>query len=136
MWVLLIAALFSRSFLENLYSKILQKAQDAEDKADRNEEVASEPELSDDEVATTEKKDGDLSEDDRKVLNAFNTSRYAYRSLSGLAKEAQLTKQEVQGILKDLMAKGFVGQLIGKDNRMLWFLTERGKKYSYLTANS
>jgi hypothetical protein len=124
-----IAALFSRSFLENLYNKILQQVQDVEAKVERIEEVASEPESSDDEIATAKQKESSLPENNLKVLSALNGSKYAYRSLSGLARQAQLTKQETQHVLNDLLAKGFVGQTMGKNNRTLWFLTERGKTY-------
>lgn len=68
-----------------------------------------------------------LSETEAKVLKAMCESRFATRTISGVAKDAQLTKAAVQVTYGSLISKGLVDQTTNKDGQPRWFVTSLGR---------
>ena len=124
----LVAAVFSKSFLENMYSKVIQQVKKVEDEVQELKEQESEPEITDTSTTETEQQEAELSEHERNILFAFGTGKYSYRSFSGIKRETDLTKEIVQQSLDSLVSKALLAQTSGKDNQKLWYLTVLGKK--------
>lgn len=68
-----------------------------------------------------------LSVTEEKVLKAMCESRFATRSISGVAKDADLTKAAVQATYGSLISKGLVEQTTNKDGQPRWFVTSLGR---------
>lgn len=127
----LIAAVFSRNFLESVYSKIIQQVKKAENDAREVKEAASEPdeaETNKSSIMQLEQQRVKLSESEIKVLSAFGTGKYNFRSFSGIKNETDLAKEIVQDSLISLVSKELAIQTYGKDNQRLWYLTTSGKR--------
>jgi hypothetical protein len=141
----LLGAISSRAFIQTLSSKVLQEAQDANRKATKAEkrvdelkdevkpiiEQATEP----DDDTTVEKQDisiqtiipPKLSDNETAVLEALNSSKYALRSKSGIAKQIGLERSEVNSILNRLIEKNLAAGVQGK-NGVRWAMTPEGRR--------
>ena len=127
----LIAAVFSRSFLENIYNKVIRQAQKAEKEAQEVKYASSEPDEAEDishSMTILEQQREKLSKNDNKVLSAFGTGKYNFRSISGIKNETNLRKETVQDSLISLVSKAIIIQTYGKDNQRLWYLSTSGKR--------
>jgi fluoride ion exporter CrcB/FEX/DNA-binding MarR family transcriptional regulator len=124
----LVAAVFSKSFLENMYGKIMQQVNKVQDEVKELKEQESEPELTDSVITESKQQDSELSENERKVLFAFGVGKYSYRSFSGIKNETNLDRSIVQASLDSLVSKALLSQTFGKDNQHLWYLTILGKR--------
>jgi fluoride ion exporter CrcB/FEX len=120
----LVAAVFSKSFLENMYSKVMQQVNKVKDEVQELKEQESEPELTDSSITESKRQDSELSESERKVLFAFGVGKYSYRSFSGIKNETNLEKGIVRECLDSLVSKA----LLAQDNQRLWYLTTLGKR--------
>lgn len=69
-----------------------------------------------------------LSEAEEKVLKKMCESPFATRTISGVAKEAELTKTAVQVTYRSLISKGLVEQTANKDGQPRWFVTSLGRR--------
>lgn len=127
----LIAALFSRSFLESMYSRVIRQAKKAEDEALEVKGANSEPdEPENDRSLKTEllHERENLTENENKILYAFGIGKYTFRSFSGLKSETALSKDVVQSNLDSLVSKELIVKTFGNDRQCLWYLTLTGKK--------
>jgi len=132
----LIAAIFSDKFIDTIGDKILQKAGNAEKKAqESNEKVntmiekEAEPEKSRQNdmesriLNLNETKSTAQNQDAQKIINALKSTNYKFRILSGIAEETGLTENVVKKLLLDLQDKGLVKQ-IDTGKRIVWTLDE------------
>jgi DNA-binding IclR family transcriptional regulator len=75
-----------------------------------------------------------LNEKSARVLGAFSRSGYSLRTATGLSKDAQLPKPEVQLALSDLISQGLVQQL-ANDKGVRFYLTVEGRKADVILNN-
>ena len=68
-----------------------------------------------------------VSEIELKVLKAMVESRFVTRSLSGVAKEAYLSKAVVQATYGALIAKGMIEQVENAEGSLRWRVTSLGR---------
>jgi len=124
----LLAAVFSRRFLENVYNKLLQQVDQIKDDVNKIEEASTEPEASEHKITSQAFTDEGISNEDIRVLRALSSGKFFFRSVSGLASDTQLAKPIVSERLSDLIQKGFVTQKTGKDGRPRWSLSAKGRE--------
>jgi hypothetical protein len=141
----LVAAISSRAFIRTISDRILNEVKQAkrevqeakkevqEVKEDVQEVHADfEPILSqqtEDEVsvgrAAQPAPEDKIGEIEQRVLRAFSNSRFALRTIGGVASETSIGIPELEGILSELSARGMVGQRMGKKG-MRWYITQKG----------
>src|ERR1051325_4637867 len=134
----LVAAISSRAFIRTISDRILNEVKQAkrevqEAKKDVQEVHADfEPILSqqtEDEVsvgrAAQPAPEDKIGEIEQRVLRAFSNSRFALRTIGGVASETSIGIPELEGILSELSARGMVGQRMGKKG-MRWYITQKG----------
>lgn len=68
-----------------------------------------------------------LTDIELKVLKAMVSSRFVSRSVSGVAKDANLTKAAVQTTYGSLIAKGLVEQIKNSEGSPRWVVTALGR---------
>jgi hypothetical protein len=123
----LIAAIFSKRFIEDLYSIVMKAKKEAEEANKRVSELEdSKSEIDDDDTAklisskfTISEKSED-KESMNKVVRAILQSNYSFRTLSGIAKSSGLSKEIVANALTDLKAKGLAESKLGKQGNYVW----------------
>jgi hypothetical protein len=141
----LIAAISSSAFIQTLSDRILNEAkaarkQAAEAKAEAvraTDQVAevqatvepiidrqTEPEPVAEAVAIAASTEV-VSEKERKILEAFARSRFTHRTVNGLSVDTGLGSRELESLLPELAARGFVDKLQGKTGPR-WFITPEG----------
>lgn len=142
---MLIASIFSKRLIDNLGKKIFN----IEDIRQEIENAQTEPEAKDDlpknerdeleqklktaettkpdatQTLTTEQKDQAI-DDTNKLLANMQSSRYKFRTLSGLAKSTQLDESKVFVILEILKSKNIV-EKVTKDGKTYFKLSDRGQ---------
>ncbi|MDP2181899.1 MAG: hypothetical protein Q8K99_04935 [Actinomycetota bacterium] len=139
----LVAAISSRQFINTVSQRVLEAAREAkEDAAEARAtlEQVIEPEDVDDRsgtagfAATAEfavtgvaQQGPPLSEDEIKVMQVMANSSFALRSLSGLAKQAEIDPNRTRIALVSLVEKGFVGEGATQSGYPRWFLTTKGR---------
>ncbi len=127
----LIAAIFSDSFIDRLGERVLEKANRAEkqsaetgQKLNTLLEHLSEPE----EVEEAEKEhtsaieglfSGKQREQVDQVVHAFKEKEHKLRTAAGIAKETQLSPQQVEHVLEELAGKN-ITRKISTDKQTLW----------------
>lgn len=125
-----LAAFFSRRFLDDLYvkiSKVELKADEAQKTADRIDDNNNEIDDIDnyivkkkiiDEVPTTNK---NITKDKiKKVINSIISSKFTYRTVKGIAKETEILESDVQDILLLFKKLGFAAVKKNKENIDVW----------------
>jgi hypothetical protein len=141
----LVAAISSTAFIRTLSDRILSEAKAARKEAEEakleaaqakdevlevqatidpiiDKETEPEPTL---ENAGKRSVMAGLSEDARKLLDAFARSKYTHRSVRGLSKDTGLEPPDVERILADLVKQGLVSQRDSKGG-LRWFITQEG----------
>jgi hypothetical protein len=124
----LIAAVFSRRFLESIYSRVMQKVGKLETEVEDLKEVASEPETPGQEPTSEELSKADVSDDDYQLMHAMSSGKYLYRSLGGLAKETSLPKEKINRSLNSMIAKNLIGQRSNREGKQRWYLASDGRR--------
>lgn len=131
----LIAAIFSDKFIDAIGEKILKKAKEAEKKAEESNnkvntviDKRAEPEEDEEPVERRINNYKEFTETKsmssiQKILKSLKNDQYDYRTLSGIAKETDLTKITVSKILKDLQEKSIVSK-VKSGKRTLWTLNK------------
>lgn len=123
-----LAAVFSRNFLENIYNKVLQQVGSINDKVKMMEQVTEEPDISESDKQNMGEVKGQLEQDDITVLNAFTNGRFAYRAIPGLTKDSGLERKQVEKCLNKLMASQLVESRINDKQQMRYYLSGQGRK--------
>ena len=124
----LVAAAFSRTFLENIYGLVMRKVSKLESDVEGLKEAASEPDAPAGEIAEDELRRAEVSKDEYEVMRAMSTGKYLYRSLTGLAKDTGLTKAEINRSLNSMIAKNLIAQRSNKEGRLRWHLAPEGRR--------
>ncbi len=123
----LLAAIFSKRFIEDVYTRIMKAEKDSQEAKQIVKEFEnSKTEIDDDEetvlsfkTSFTKGFDGD-KENVKRVVRAILQSQYSYRTLSGIAKETNLNKEIVANILTTLKANGFAESKQNKQGSYVW----------------
>ena len=138
----LVAAVSSRAFIRSLSDKVMQEVRRVDRKADDTQmQVAEvqatvapfvETETGDDatenlRALSCEKSLKPLTDDEKSILKALSLSPFLMRSLSGLSKQTQLEKPNVNMALSNLIARGYIQQRVGERPR--WYVTSAGREF-------
>lgn len=145
----LLAAVFSRSFLESMYSKVIKMVGDVNEKVKNVDKKVGSVEkdvtimsrtLTDPEVSLSEfdKKEIDesiltkenLESDEYNVLKAMMEGRRVYRSMSGLWRDAKLSEKDKQGMknhLEQMVHKGLLEEHPTPKGSPRWNISEKGR---------
>jgi hypothetical protein len=127
-----LAAFYSKRFLDDLYAKVnkaemkaeeaKQIAENAEQKnqeIDDVEEIINETELN--KTFTT-----DYSKDEIKAVSrAILLSKYTYRTITGVAKETNISVDKVKGILDLLKKGGFAESKKNRKGNDIWKIIDK-----------
>jgi len=150
----LIAAIFSRRFIEGMWEKLLQQLKKTEDKVEKTSQVVEEEKekvatliglqeepddlesdrnlkltLTDYEVMGLDEMQPFLKKDMMTIMDALDDPNYRFRTVRGIATATKLDRDLVSGLLEALADKA-IGAVkkIRKDDKDLWVLTEKGRK--------
>lgn len=138
----LLAAISSRAFIRSLTDRLLQEvseakkvAQEAKQQAEDAGTIADltvEPEtgLLPKSRSTTNTKglaEPAISEEEIKILQAMINSRFSMRSITGIAKDANLPKETVNMTISSLFAKGLIMEGKSKGGQPRWYPTGAGR---------
>lgn len=138
----LVAAASSRAFIRSLSERVLQEVKSAKRKAEEAKAEAAaakavvapfvENEVSEEAPVQTKLTEQarkiDITNDEHAVLVAMASGAYSMRSISGMAKDANLSKQAVNAALTKLIEKGYVGQgRSSTSDQPRWFITQEGR---------
>jgi hypothetical protein len=142
----LLAAVSSRAFIRTMTDKLLQEvsaakkeAKEAKKQAESAEAIASlsvEPEATEATVAPATraveeapngKEQPEVSETEKKILQAMLESRFAMRSMSGVAKDSGLSVMEVKQALNQMIERGLIAEAKNKDGQLRWYPTFEGR---------
>ncbi|HMQ80955.1 MAG TPA: hypothetical protein PKE39_14550 [Ignavibacteria bacterium] len=120
----LTASISSRAFISSISEKILKLTKETKEEVEiakkdlknaENKIEAIETNLEEqdlplvkDEEYTQLKDREDLTEDEYKVLNSFNNSRFIYRTITNVAKELAMPLDGIQIIFESLLKKHFI----------------------------
>nr|WP_316640018.1 YEATS-associated helix-containing protein [uncultured Roseateles sp.] len=64
------------------------------------------------------------------VLKAMKESQFSLRSMTGIAKDANLSKPFANEAITSLLSRGLLGEAIGKAGQPRWFITQAGRAAS------
>jgi hypothetical protein len=73
-----------------------------------------------------------LDKEDEQLLKLIGQSRYSFRTLNGISREAVengIDKEKVRESFERLSQNGLIGSTLGKTGGVRWFITERGRRY-------
>lgn len=131
----LITSIFSNKFIDSIGDKVMNRidtvSQEIKEVEKEVKEVKSEVENVITESEITDTRNSFTSIDilesiELDVINSINNSKYAYRALSGIAKDILLTKNETLEILTNLENKGMVQKSLRSNNQHRWRITDKG----------
>jgi hypothetical protein len=125
----LIAAVFSKSFLENIYSKLGKELDRVSEEIELVKEADADHGNSDEETHTTGQttKTPKLNETEKKVVAVIKRGKYTFRSVAGLQKETKIPINLVNETVKSLLDKNIAKKTHGLENRELVYLSPIGK---------
>lgn len=154
----LIASISSKAFITTISEKLLREVKEAKEEATEAKEAAQEArdetaKVKSDIVPLVGKEtepdveaDGGpsdfmlelarvtLDEHETTVLRALAYHRFSLRSVWGLSKETNYSRDSLNHILERLSELGLAGAKSGKDGKPRWFITEQGR--NVLTAHA
>ena len=126
-----LAAFFSKRFLEDLYEKVNraeQKAdqakQQVENLENKNQEVDNET-INEKIVDIKTFKTKHTQEDIKTVVGAIIRSKYSWRTESGIVESTGFDKAKVEDILNLLLSAGLAESRIGMSGKTLWKITAK-----------
>jgi flagellar biosynthesis GTPase FlhF len=141
----LLAAVSSRAFIRSMTDKLLQEvsaakkeAKEAKAQAENAEVIAEasakmEPERSSALEAVEEKTaqsspNVQISDIEQKILKAMVESKFSMRSLTGIAKDAELSAALVNRAMGELIQKQLVTEAKNRDGQLRWYPTAEGRQ--------
>jgi hypothetical protein len=123
-----LASVFSRNFLENIYNNILQQVGDIGKQVKNIEEASSEPDIPTGDISEESLKQKGITKIEFDLLNTLSSGKYTYRSISGLKKDSDSERNSVDKAINTLLAKKLIeSRLMGK-NQMRYFISSEGRK--------
>jgi hypothetical protein len=138
----LVAAVSSRTFIRSMTDRLLQEvsaaknvAIQAKQQADNASAIASlsvETEPQDElgagkslSMVATPKPE--VTEIERKILQAMVNSRFSMRSISGIAKDSSLPREQVNTCISDLISKALIMEGTNSEGQPRWYPTPLGR---------
>lgn len=76
-----------------------------------------------------------ISHEEQEILDLMEKSKFSFRSISGLAGESKLSRDDVKRIVDSLTKSGLLGKTLGKKGGNRWFITEAGRK-TYMSGKT
>ncbi|MEO1050409.1 MAG: YEATS-associated helix-containing protein [Bacteroidota bacterium] len=133
----LVAAIYSRSFIQSISSKIIKDVNETKEKLDqsikKSEKVQSllvdlDDDIEEDELLSTEQTRvlGSLTAQEKKIMHVFASGGRKFRSMDSLHHETSLPMAQVEVALNHLNKKQLLDSLDTK-NKIVWFLTHEGR---------
>jgi DNA-binding MarR family transcriptional regulator len=139
----LIASISSKAFINTISDRILSEVKTARrDASDAKKEVEKvqpkvealtahatkiDPPLEAD-VTSAGESSPDLSPNEKIVLRVLGDPIYAFRSMFGLARDADIPPEDMVNILSELIKKKLVAKTLDKDEHELFYLTGKGRR--------
>lgn len=124
-----LAAVFSRNFLENIYNKVLQQVGNISDKVKQIEEANEEPDAPEADDQAMRTISGNLTGEQVKLLKTFSMGRFTYRSITGLTRDSKLERATVEQHLNKLMTDQLVDSKLNDKKQMRYFLSGKGRQF-------
>ena len=123
----ILAGIYSKRFLDDLYTrvnKIEQKAEEAKQQVEnlenKNQEIDDVNQVVEEHILSNKKIGTEHGgEDIKAVVRAIESSRYTWRTATGISKETGFPVQKVNSILNTLYQAGFA-ESKAKNNKKLW----------------
>lgn len=141
----LVAAVSSRAFIRTMSERVLQEVRSARKNAEEAKEEAAEakaavapfveedvPENEIEKRTPSETPEVDLTDTEKKVLKAMISSSYSMRSITGIAKDTDLTKPSVSHVISTLMVKGLVVQAQSSSGQPRWYPSTEGRIHAQI----
>lgn len=128
-----LASIFSNRFLNSLYTRVTQIDEKVEKVIESVEQAQIEPEVEDrsDEISN-QKRETDLTPNERKTLRALTSGQFLMRSHTGLTTSTQMSRKDLSEALDNLVNKGLAKRSeTSKGER--WAPTDLGRQ---VTARS
>lgn len=130
----LIAAVSSRAFIRTLSDRVLKEVREAKKEAEQAKEQAQEAsfiveqrtEKDQPKESTAVSSSAALTEDEKKVLEAFQRRDFVLRTTSGIIQDSHIDPAKVENILLKLRERGLVDQRRGKAGGVRWYITQEG----------
>ena len=143
----LLAAVSSRTFIRSMTDRLLKEisaakreAREAKDQAANAEVIAEagvkmEPERPEDKQPASETRPEispsiEVSDTERNILKALVDSGFSMRTLTGIAKDAELSAATVNRQLGTLLDKGLVVEGKNREGRPRWYATAEGRRFA------
>lgn len=123
-----LAGVFSRNFLENIYSKVLQQVGDIGKKVKTIEESSEEIDIPSEILPEGFLEKNNINEEEYKLMNTLLTGTYTYRSTSGLIQDSQLERKHIEKALNTLLAKKLIGSRVNKKDKIRYYLSSEGRQ--------
>lgn len=120
-----LAAVFSRNFLENVYNKVIQQVGNLEKKV---EDAVVEPSTPDNEVSADLLSNSGLTPQQYKVLRELTSGKFTYRTLSGLRNDSGLDRANFEIVINELIAKSLVNAKPNKENKTRYSISTQGRE--------
>lgn len=132
----LVSAILSYRFIDSIGEVVMKKIKTNEERIDKITTVVNEVKEELDVTNTegeiddtkTKIKDESIDNDSIALLEAFTKSKFAFRSVFGLAKQVNREIGKVRENLEDLQIKGYVIRVMRKPEVFRWQLTGKGKE--------
>lgn len=105
----LVAGIASNRFISSISERILREVKRTKEEVKEIQEQTEpilEQLIEPDEESTGQRVQ--ITDEERKILNALNNSLYKLRSISGIVAETKLPREKVEKLLKELKDKGLV----------------------------
>lgn len=132
----LLASVFSSKFLQSLADKILKELNEVKkENADNTEKVDAMVSQKSDDRQTNKFTDENLKikagQDVEKIITALQNEKFAFRTISGIAKETESSESTVRSVLIQFEEKGYTKQIERSDGIKLWTLTPKGQQLAF-----
>jgi len=125
----LLASVFSKNFLENMYKKLLQQVGDIGKKVDTMEQASSEPDIPTGKITEESLKQKGITKIEFDLLNTLSSGKYTYRSVPGLIKQSDSDRHLVASGINTLLSKKLIESRDMGKNQIRYFISSEGRKF-------
>jgi len=124
-----LASVYSKNFLENMYNKILQQIGDIGKKVETIEEASNEPDIPTGDISEESLKQKGINQIEFDLLKTLSSGKYAYRSIRGLKKEPKLDSELVDDAINKLLAQKLIESRHFRNRQTeRYFIASEGRK--------
>ncbi len=124
----ILASVFSKNFLENMYNKILQQVGNIEKQVETIQEASSEPDIPTGEITEESLKQKGITKIEYELLTTLSTGNYAYRSIAGLKKDSHSDRKLVDNAINTLLSKKLIESRLMRKNQTRYFISSKGRE--------